>query len=135
MTRLTDSRIARLKAKSSRYEVWDDAGYGFGLRVGQGGTKSFVLVYHFGGGPRRLTLGVYPKMGLADAHLAASAARKMLGLGKDPAKAAVAERDAEAKAETVDQLIADYMLRHARPKKRSADQDSGRCCRTGAPRR
>src|SRR5665213_3307517 len=123
MTRLTDSRIARLKAKSSRYEVWDDAGYGFGLRVGQGGTKSFVLVYHFGGEPRRLTLGVYPKMGLADAHLAAGAARKMLGLGKDPAKAAVAERDAEAKAETVDQLIADYMLRHARPKKRSADQD------------
>ncbi len=123
MTRLTNSRIASLKPKAYRYEVWDDDGRGFGVRVGQGGTKSFVLVYHFDGAPRRLTLGAYPKTTLADARIAAGRAHKMLELGQDPGTAAVAERKAEREAETMDQLCDDYVERYAKPRKRSFDQD------------
>lgn len=123
LAKLTDSRVAGLKPKGARYEVWDEKRPGFGVRVGQGGSKSFILVYHFAGTPRRLTLGTYPKMGVADAHIAEDAARKTLELGDDPGKSAVAEREAERKAETVDQLCDDYLARHAKPKKRSAAED------------
>jgi integrase len=121
--KLTDKSIAALKPKAERYEVWDDAGRGFGVRVTPRGTKSFILVYHYGGRPRRLTLGNYPKMGLADANIELGKARKALELGNDPGTTAVAAHEAERKAETVDQLVADYLKRHAKPNKRSAAED------------
>jgi integrase len=62
-------------------------------------------------------------MGVADAHIAAGKARKMLEVGEDPGKEAVAEREAERIAETIDQLCDDYLTRHARPNKRSAAED------------
>ena len=57
MANLTDRKIAGLRPKASRYEVWD--GRGLGVRVTPKGVKSFVWVYHFDGKPRRLTLGRY----------------------------------------------------------------------------
>ncbi len=67
MKRLTDKTVAALKPKHERYEIWD--GNGFGVRVTPRGTKSWVLVYHHQGRPRRMTLGTYPGMGLADARI------------------------------------------------------------------
>ncbi|MGH7115954.1 MAG: Arm DNA-binding domain-containing protein, partial [Stellaceae bacterium] len=63
--RFTDKSIQALKPKAVRFEVWE--GGGFGVRVSPRGGKSWVFVYHFAGRPRRMTLGEYPAMGLADA--------------------------------------------------------------------
>lgn len=113
--RFTDRTIAALKPKGARYEKWE--GNGFGVRVGTTGRRSWVFVYHYGGKPRRMTLGEYPAMPLSKARIAAETARDQLRAGDDPGKAKVAENTAERNAETVAQLAAEYLDRHARVKK------------------
>ena len=121
MARLTDKGITGLKSKPERYEVWE--GDGFGVRVTPRGTKSFVLLYHFEGKPRRMTLGRYPAMTLAQARTAAAAAREKLDHGIDPGAEKVAATREERAAETVSDLIDDYLRLHADPKKKSAGED------------
>ena len=118
--KLTDKGVAALRPRRERYEAWD--GDGFGVRVGPRGAKSWVLVYHHQGRSRRMTLGGYPGMGLADARLAAAEARRKLGRGEDPGQALVAQRRAERAAETVSELVSEYLGKHA-SKKRSGAED------------
>jgi integrase len=77
--RLTDLSIRKLKAPDSGQKThFDDSLPGFGIRVSQGGAKSFVVMY---GKQRQLkTLGRYPDMGLADARLAAKRVQGDLSL-------------------------------------------------------
>jgi len=64
---LTDLLIRKLKVPEKGQKThFDDALPGFGVRVSQGGTKTFVLKY---GKKRNLkTLGRYPVLSLADAR-------------------------------------------------------------------
>jgi integrase len=123
MARLTDRSIEALRPKGARFEVWDEARRGFGVRVTPRGVKSFVWVYHFQGKPRRLTFGTYPRLSLADAGLKLAEAKQLLEQGADPATRAVADREAERRAETVKELVASYLDRYARVRKRSAYED------------
>lgn len=117
----TDKKIQNLKPKAQRYEEWE--GNGFGVRVTPRGVKSFVYLYRFEGKPRRLTLGTYPKMTLAEAHTAHGEAMKKLEKGIDPGAEAVTEREEERKAPTVAALIDEYMQKWAKPRKRSWRED------------
>lgn len=65
--RLTDLLIRQLGApKQGQVTYFDEALPGFGMRVSQGGSKSFILVF---GQKRKLrTLGRYPDLALADAR-------------------------------------------------------------------
>ena len=65
--RLTDLRIKQLKVPETGQRThFDDALPGFGIRISQGGSKSFVVMF---GKQRKLkTLGRYPTMSLADAR-------------------------------------------------------------------
>ena len=81
---LTDLLIRKLKSGTERIEVWDAKLPGFGIRVSQSGTKSFVLLYRFGGLPRRLTLGRYPVLGLGEARELAREALHQVTRGIDP---------------------------------------------------
>src|SRR5260221_600818 len=119
--RFTDKAITALRPKAQRYEKWE--GGGFGVRVSPRGIKSWVWVYRFQGQPRRLTLGTYPDMGLADAHIALADARKLLEKGVDPGKKEVERRKAERIAETVAELVEQYLEKWVRPRKRSAVED------------
>ncbi len=85
--------------------------------------KSFVWVYHFRGKPRRLTFGTYPRLNLADAGVKFAEAKRLLDKGIDPGSRAVADRVAERRAETVEELVSSYLERYARPRKRSAAED------------
>src|SRR5262249_50043971 len=123
MARLTDRTIEALKPRPARYEVWDEARKGFGVRITPRGGKSFIWVYHFCGKPRRLTFGTYPRLSLADAGVKLAEAKKLLAAGEDPGSQVVAERVAERQAETVADLVASYLDRYARPRKRSAAED------------
>ena len=71
--------------------VWDTEP-GFGLRFAPSGRKSFIYLYRFEGRPRRFTLGVYPRMPLADAREALAKAAKMLDKGIEPAEQELAAR-------------------------------------------
>ena len=123
LPKLTDRSIEALRSKTVRYEVWDDARKGFGVRVTPRGAKSFVWVYHFDGRPRRLTFGAYPRLSLADAGFKLAQAKNLLARGIDPGSRAVAERDAERHAETIEELVTSYLERYARLRKRSAAED------------
>ncbi len=92
---------------------------GFGLRVSASGRKSWILVYRVGRHPRRLTLGTYPIVGLADARAQAKEALATVVGGGDPAMAKKADRSAISFGELAD----DYIERHAKPNKRSWRDD------------
>ena len=63
--RLTDITIRALKPpERGQRDYWDDALSGFGLRVSQGGTKTFILLQN---GNRR-SLGRFPQISLAQAR-------------------------------------------------------------------
>ena len=70
-----------------------------------------------------MTLGSYPGLGLADARIKLSEARKLLEQGSDPGDREVQQRRAERVAETVAQLADAYLEKWARPHKRSAAED------------
>jgi integrase len=110
--KITDARVKALRPRKSRYEIWD--GRGFGVRIAPSGRKSFVFVYHFDGRPRRLTLGTYPALSLADANEALAIARKQLEAGTDPGEVAVAERKSEREAETFKELVTLWIERWAK---------------------
>jgi integrase len=121
MARFTDKAIAALRPKAARYEIWE--GGGFGIRISPRGAKAWVWVYHFAGRPRRMTLGTYPAMGLADARIKLADARKLLERGIDPGDREVEARKAERAAETVAELVEAYLEKWVRPRKRSAAED------------
>ena len=128
---LTDRTIRSLKPRATgQYERYDDVVPGLGLRVNRD-SKSWVLFYRdripdgsggFTSGKRRRrwTLGTYPALSLAEARKKAQRALADLTTkGVDPA---VGKREAR-NAESFGELAADYMERHAKPKKKSWKED------------
>jgi integrase len=115
--------IAALKPKANRYDVLESDGHGFGIRVAPSGRKSWIYLYHHGGRLRRMTLGTYPNMTLADAHKAHAAARAAVKQGEDPAAKHVQARHEALHAPTVEKLAHEYLERWAKPHKRSWRED------------
>lgn len=71
---LTDLQIKRLKAPDKGQKTYYDSALpGFGVRVSQGGTKTFVVLY--GKDRRRRSLGHYPDLSLSEARLLAKQAQ------------------------------------------------------------
>src|SRR5665213_845670 len=97
MTRLTDLLIKKIAlphgATKRQHTYFDDGFKGFGLRVSEGGAKSFVLMY----GKRRqlMTLGRYPDISLAEARL--SARKALAGILDDSGSRVSAMSFAEAR--------------------------------------
>ena len=96
--RLTAAGISKIKRPTKAKGQVDHfaEGYpGLALRVSYGGGKSWVYFYRHQGKQKRLTLGQWPALGLADAHEAWREARKRLAEGKEPimAPAVVAAND------------------------------------------
>ncbi|MCW5750880.1 MAG: site-specific integrase [Alphaproteobacteria bacterium] len=86
--------------EQGRVEYFDAALPGFCLRVTDQGHKSWSVFYRVRGKQRRLTLGSYPAVDLADAREEARAAMRAAERGEDPAEArklAVMAEDAAAR--------------------------------------
>ena len=75
-----------LPAKGQR-DYHDTEIPGFRLRVSYGGTKAWIYWYRIDGRPRRLTLGRWPHMTLAEARADAREAYLSVKRGIDPAEA------------------------------------------------
>lgn len=122
--KLTDVRVQSLKPKASRYEVWDPAAPGFGVRVTPKGIKSFVYLYRYEGLARRMTLGRYPQLSLSNARVKYAKAKAALEVkGTDPGRSLVEGRAASRAAPTVSQLVDEYIEKWAIPRKRSWKED------------
>ena len=79
---LTDLKVKTLPLpERGQVTYWDDSQSGFGVRVSQGGTKSFVLVH--GVNRQRLTLGRYPTISLRQARDQAKKKQAQIILGME----------------------------------------------------
>ncbi len=105
--------------QAGRLEFFDKSTPGFALRVTSAGHKSWIVMYRHGGRVRRLTLGTYPALGLADARDKAKDAVRAAAKGGDPA----GEKKAERAAETFGELAEMYLERYAKREKRSWRKD------------
>jgi len=124
--KFTDSSIRAIKPKKERFEVWETNGKGFGLRVAPSGKKSWIYIYRFDGKARRMTLGAYPKMSLADAHEEHAKAKKDLSKGTDPGEKEQTKKRADRNAVTVQDLVDEFVEHHSKREKRSWAEDK-RC--------
>ena len=123
---LTDRKIASLKPSGEQRDYFDRSFPGFGLRLNQGGRKSFILMYRTTEKKlRRMVLGVYgpeaPGITLAKARELARKELDKATIGRDPA----AERK-RAKPQTFSALMDLYLERHAKREKRSWRDDARR---------
>ena len=68
--RLTDRKIKALRRKGFRYDVMDTDVPGFGVRIGEAGLKTFILIARYPGSenPTRRALGEYPALSLQKAR-------------------------------------------------------------------
>jgi integrase len=105
----TDRQVLALKPQATRYERTIAGARGLCLIVYPTGTKTFVLRYvALGGERRRLVLGEYPGLSLADAKDKAAEQRVSVVNGADPAAARVAARAAARSGETLAELAEAY---------------------------
>jgi integrase len=85
--RMTDAAVKRLKPPATGQVDYFDSNFpGLVLRVSCGGRKAWNYLYRLGGKPRRMTLDMYPAMGVAEAHDAWRAARDSVRTGRDPGR-------------------------------------------------
>ncbi|MFB0490076.1 hypothetical protein ABIE45_002662 [Methylobacterium sp. OAE515] len=104
-----------------RLEIPDSTLPGFYLVVQPSGAKSWAVRYRADGKTRKLTLGPYPRLGLADARERARTALQAVSEGRDPAgeRTAVLREQAAATRLTFGAVVADFIQRYAKPRNRS----------------
>ena len=115
--KLTKTMVEATPPAHQDVVVWDEALPGFGVRVKPSGVRSYVVQYRSreSGASRRLTIGRHGPLLTFDR--AKKRARTILAdavRGGDPAE----ERRRARGAPTMADLAADYLERHAIPKKR-----------------
>lgn len=112
---LTAPAVEKIKPGDRRQEIPDAALTGLYLVVQPSGAKSFAIRYRHDGKPRKMTLGPYPKLGLAAAREKAREALRAVSEGIDPAAKDEPDRD-------LLRVVADGFLRRHADKRKSADQ-------------
>jgi integrase len=118
---LTDPQLRALKPGARPIDVRDGEVRGLIITVLPSGRKQFGIRYRYRGKQRRMLIGEYDSLSLAKARKNARRALSAVDDGRDPAgeqQAAKAKRE-----DTVQVLAADYLAKHARKFKRSADED------------
>ncbi len=118
---LTDRRVRTVAPGQTPIDVRDGHTRGLILTVLPSGRRQFSIRYRFQGKQRRLVLGDYPQLPLAQARRRAEKEQVAVRDGADPAgerRAARAER-----TDTVAALADDYLAKHARKFKKSAGED------------
>jgi len=90
---LTDTQIRSAKPEKKALKLFD--GGGLYLEVAPSGGRWWRLKYRFGGKEKRISLGVYPAVGLKEARERREQAKKMLSQGIDPSANRKAVKAAE----------------------------------------
>jgi len=93
---LTDIKIKQAKPREKSYKISDERS--LYLEVAPSGGKWWRLKYRFDGKEKRLSLGVYPDVGLALARERRDEARKLVANGVDPSIQRKAKKLARSEA-------------------------------------
>ena len=116
--RLTARTVAALTTERTQEDFWDELVPGLALRVGRGGSKTWYVRYRANGRHRRLKLGAYPHLSLADAR---ERARRVLAdaqAGDDPAVERQLKRSADATFRALVEEVLEAKARETREKTR-----------------
>lgn len=81
---LTNTQIKNVRPSIKPLTMFDGLETGLHLLVQPNGTKTFRLKIQIDGKDRRLTLGTFPDMSLAEARVEASKNKKQVKQGIDP---------------------------------------------------
>lgn len=119
----TEKFIQSLKPAIQRYDAREQRGDGFAIRVFPSGEKSWVYIYTFEGRKRRMTLGGYPNLSLADARKKHREALRTLEKGIDPGFEKQQKKIQACLSVTMSDLIKEYIEKWAEPRKRSWKAD------------
>jgi integrase len=119
---LTQKALDAIRPSAARQEISDAPLPGFSGRLRfvmqPSGAASWIVRYRHIGKPRKLTLGSYPRIGLAQARQDAREALRTIGDGRDPAAERKASKAAAALPspgpETVAAVVEEYIARHVR---------------------
>lgn len=115
----TAAAVEKLKADPPRRrEIPDALTDGLFLVIQPTGSKSWAVRYRSFGKSRKLTLGAYPALDLAEAREAARTALVAVQAGDDPAANKRAD-SATAGERHFDVVVRSFLSRYARPKNRS----------------
>ena len=115
---LTARSVEQAKPAEARQEIPDGLLPGLYLVVQPSGSKSWAVRYRHGGRPRKHTIGAYPAFDLAKARDAGRDALTAVARGKDPASLKkAARRDAAEGRDLVENVVADFLERHAKKKR------------------
>lgn len=102
---LKDVTVRNTKPRGKKYKLFD--GDGLYLEVLPTGAKYWRMKYFFAGKEKRLALGVYPHVSLADARERRAQARKQIANGVDPGEAKKEAKRSEAlKAQNTFEAVA-----------------------------
>jgi integrase len=118
--KLSEDIVKALPAatKTSSYIVWDYDVPGFGVRITERGTKSFILNYSFKGVERRMVLARYfpDQNTVALARADAAKNKALIFAKKDPIAVIAAEEEASEKGHTFAELAKRYQRDYVRKK-------------------
>src|SRR5438309_163349 len=115
-TTFTAKWVETVKPPQQRQvDYFDAKPPGVGLRLSNSGRKTWFVMYRTGGRLRRLTLGTYPALSLADARDQAITAKRAAAQGEDPAF----QKQGARIAPTVTDVATQYLERYAKSHKKS----------------
>ncbi|MGD9975023.1 MAG: tyrosine-type recombinase/integrase [Desulfatirhabdiaceae bacterium] len=103
---LTDLQVRKMAPKPERFEVLD--ANGLYIRVMPTGKKSWIFRYNFEGNPRRLTLGAYPAVTLAEAREKHALASQNIVKGIDPGVKKQEEKAKRKAAPTFQDILDEF---------------------------
>jgi integrase len=113
--------VAAVKPSSGgQVDYFDTKPPALGLRLAPSGRKTWFILYRSGGRLRRLTLGTYPALSLADARQQAMTARHTIAQGEDPA----VQKQTLRHAPTVETIAQQYLDLYAKVHKKSWRNDA-----------
>ena len=115
--KLTVGRISGLRLPPGKTDhiEWDDDVAGFGVRLRESGSRSFVFQYKIGTQQRRIALGAVSAIDIGKARETAKDLYARVRLGQDPASD---KADAKVKAAETFAAIAARFLEHQRTRLR-----------------
>jgi integrase len=116
---VTETRPILPKGKADAI-IFDEDNPGFGLRLREGGSRTWIYQYWLGERSRRMTLGKWPKLGANSARELLDSLAAKVALGQDPA---ADKFESRARKETFQEIADAYLAAQAkRLKPRSLDE-------------
>jgi integrase len=104
ITPLSEVKVRNAKSRGNAYKLFD--GGGLFLLVTPSGGKLWHFKYRFDNKEKKLTLGIYPEISLADARQRRDDARRQLAHGIDPGAVRKAQKQAETEETETFEVIA-----------------------------